>query len=180
MKIQPTLETTRLILRPFFLSDAKMVQKLAGDYKVAETTLNIPHPYEDGMAESWISTHSENFEDGNEVTYAIINKSDGCLIGAIGLVINKVHRKAELGYWVGVPFWNRGYCTEASKAIIKYGFEKLDMNKIYAMALVSNIGSWRVMEKTGMSYEGTLRHEVFKDGIPLDLKTYAIIKEEYK
>ncbi|MFA7533959.1 MAG: GNAT family N-acetyltransferase [Tissierellaceae bacterium] len=180
MRIQPTLETDRLILRPFLLSDAKIVQKLAGDYKIAVTTLNIPHPYEDGMAESWIGTHSENFKEGNGVTYAIVNKSDGSLIGAIGLMINKVHRRAELGYWIGVPFWNRGYCTEASKVIVQYGFEKLDINKIFARALVSNTGSWKVMEKTGMSYEGTLKHEVLKDGIPLDLKTYAIIREDYK
>lgn len=179
MNNQPNLHSQRLILRPFALSDAHMVQKLAGNIKIAETTLNIPHPYENGMAEAWIGTHRESFNEGKGVTYAIINKATNDLMGAIGLMINPTHKKAELGYWIGVPYWNNGYCTEASRVLIDYGFKELFLNKIYARALVSNTGSWAVMEKAGMSYEGTLRQEVIKDGIAYDLKTYAILKDEY-
>lgn len=176
---QPIIHTDNLILRPFVLSDANRVQLLAGDFKIAETTLNIPHPYENGMAEAWIGTHRESFNEGKGVTYAIVKNDTNEFIGAIGLMINPSHRKAELGYWIGFPYWGNGYCTEASIALINYGFKELDLNKIYAKALVTNIGSWTVMKKAGMSYEGTLRQEVIKDGIAYDLKTYAILKDEY-
>ena len=64
MKQRPTLHTQRLILRPFEIADARDVQRLAGDRAIADTTLNIPHPYEDGMAEQWIATHQPQFEAG--------------------------------------------------------------------------------------------------------------------
>ena len=176
---QPIIETERLILRPFELSDSKRVQELSGDSKVAETTLNIPHPYEDGIAESWISTHKHNFNSGKSITYAIVIKDTKEVIGAIGLTISKIHRKAELGYWIGVPYWENGYCTEASQAIIEFGFKELNLNRIYARAMDSNIGSWRVMEKVGMKYEGTRRQDAIKNGVPVDLKSYAILREEF-
>ena len=179
MNNQPNLYTERLILRPFTLSDAHMVQHLAGNVKIAETTLNVPHPYEDGMAETWIGTHRESFKEGKGVTYAIVNKSTNDLLGAIGLMINPSHRKAELGYWIGLPSWGNGYCTEASRALIGYGFNELNLNKICAKALLTNTASWTLMEKVGIIYEGTLRQEVIKDGIAYDLKTYAILKDEY-
>lgn len=179
MADQQIIHTDNLILRPFVLSDAYMVKQLAGDPIIAKTTLNIPHPYENGMAESWIGTHREAFNNGSSVTYALVKNDTNELVGAIGLMINPSHRKAELGYWVGVPYWGNGYCTEASKALINYGFEELDLNKIYAKAFVSNIGSWTVMEKAGMVYEGTLRQEVIKDGVPHDLKSYAILRDEH-
>lgn len=156
-----------------------MVQKLAGNIKIAETTLNIPHPYEDGMAEAWIGTHRETFKEGKGVTYAIVNKSTNDLIGAIGLMINPSHRKAELGYWIGLPYWSKGYCTEASLPLIDYGFNELDLNKINSRALVTNTASWTVMEKIGMLYEGTLRQDVMKNGVAYDLKSYAILKDDY-
>lgn len=177
---QPNIDTERLILRPFLLSDSKRVQHLAGNTKVAETTLNIPHPYEDGMAEVWIGTHRESFNEGKGVTYAIVSKDTDELIGAIGIMINPTHCRGELGYWIGVPYWGNGYCTEASKALINFGFNELFLNKICANALVTNIASWTVMEKVGMLYEGTLRQEVMKNDLSYDLKTYAILKDEYE
>lgn len=83
MKIRPTLQTSRLILRPFTLADAPEVQRLAGAEEIAATTLNIPHPYEDGMAEQWIASHPQAFEEGKLVVFAMERKSDGALVGAI-------------------------------------------------------------------------------------------------
>ena len=117
---QAPIETRRLILRPFELSDAADVQRLAGDFEIADTTLNIPHPYEDGMAEEWISTHASSFEQGEHAAYAITQRDDDQLVGAISLVIERRFDKAELGYWIGKPFWNRGFCTEASVALLSY------------------------------------------------------------
>lgn len=179
MEKQPIIKTERLILRPFDVSDSKRVQELAGDVKVAKTTLNIPYPYEDGMAEVWINTHIDSFNKGSDITYAVVKKDTNELIGAISLMaIKEIHRKAELGYWIGVPYWGNGYCSEASNAIIEFGFKDINLNRIFSLAFEDNVASWRVMEKVGMKYEGTRRQDVIKNGIPIDLRSYSILREE--
>src|SRR3989441_12132051 len=116
MKERPTLEATRLILRPFTLGDARDVQRLAGDREIASTTLNVPHPYANGMAEQWIGTHQEKYERGELVNFAIGLRVDNALLGAIGLRIDQQHTHAELGYWLGKPYLERGYLTQAAHA----------------------------------------------------------------
>ncbi len=181
MTTQPELRTERLLLRPFVLADAPTVQRLAGDREIASPTLNIPHPYEDGMAEAWISTHQQQFQDGELVNFAIVRQRDGVLIGAIGLMaINRQHENAELGYWIGKPYWNNGYCTEATKAILRYGFSALGLNRIHSVHLGRNPASGQVMKKAGMVYEGCQRQHVKKWGIFEDLEMYAILKSEYE
>src|SRR5687767_697624 len=98
---QPTLETERLILRPFTAADAPRVQTLAGAREVADTTLTIPHPYPDGLAEEWIKTHAPAWESGRRAIVAISN-SDAGVIGGISLHdIDADESKAEMGFWVG-------------------------------------------------------------------------------
>jgi len=179
MSKQPTMETKRLKLRPFTLDDAYEVQRLAGNKDIASTTLNIPHPYEDGMAEHWIGTHKENLEKGEEVVFAIVHREQGLLIGSIGLKINKRDESAELGYWIGRPYWNRDYCTEACQAVLIYGFQNLGLNRIYAYHFKRNPASGRVMQKTGMVYEGYLRQHVKKWGKFEDVVFYGILRSEY-
>ncbi len=104
---QPPIETARLQLRPFELSDAAEVQRLAGEREIADTTSNIPHPYDDGMAEEWIATHQPELSEGKAVTYAIVRADSGQLVGAIGLTIDPALQEAELGYWVGKPYWSQ-------------------------------------------------------------------------
>lgn len=170
--------TERLLLRRFTLADAPEVQRLAGDKLVAATTLNIPHPYENGMAEQWISTHLKEIEDGKLSNFAITLKDSGQLIGAIGLHINARFNRAELGYWIGVPHWNKGYCTEAAQAMIKHGFEDQKLHRIFAHYFSTNAASGKVMEKISMKYEGHLRQHVCKDGQYFDLVLYAILKTD--
>jgi RimJ/RimL family protein N-acetyltransferase len=110
----PTIETDRLLLRPFQISDSSQVMALAGDRLVYETTFNIPHPYEAGVAEEWIASLAAQFHQEKGVTFAITIKRDLALIGAIGLGATPSHGRAELGYWIGVPYWNQGYCSEAA------------------------------------------------------------------
>jgi ribosomal-protein-alanine N-acetyltransferase len=179
LKIQPTLETERLILRPFHLSDAKRVQVLAGEKDIASTTLAIPHPYEDGMAEDWIATHPEAFEKGERVNFAIVLKSSDELIGAIGLTLHQDHVRAEQGYWVGKPYWNHGYCTEAAREVVRYGFEALSLNRIHAMHLSRNPASGEVMKKIGMKHEGKLRQHILKWGTFEDVELYGLMKSEF-
>ena len=179
-KARPKIETERLLLRPFELSDGPRVKELAGDKAIANTTLNIPHPYEDGMAEEWISTHQPKFEAGELTNCAIVLKSTHKLIGAIGLTINKRFDRAELGYWVAKEYWNHGYCTEAAEAMLEYGFHKLDLHKITATHITRNPASGKVMEKIGMNKEGILREHVNKWDKYEDVVSYGILRKEWE
>ena len=177
---QPTLVTARLQLRPFELNDAITVQRLAGATEIADTTLNIPHPYHPGMAEAWILTHRQLFRAGVLANFAVTLKSGGALIGAVGLRIEPAHHSAELGYWVGHSFWNQGYCTEAARAILGYGFELLHLNRIHASHLTRNPASGCVMQKLGMRHEGTLRQHVRKWDRFEDVEKYGLLSCEYR
>ncbi len=179
MKFQPTLTTERLIIRPFTMDDAVEVQRLAGDKDVASTTLNIPHPYEDGIAEAWIETHQAKYEKAEAATFAVTSRESGQLIGAIGLVM-KEHERGEMGYWIGKPYWNLGYATEAAKAILEFGFSEMHFNKITASHIGRNPASGRVMQKASMSYEGCSRQHVKKWGQFEDLNFYSILREDYE
>ena len=175
----PTLITDRLILRPFTLADAPRVQELAGAWEIAETTANIPHPYTDGMAETWISSHQAAFDAGESLTLAITLKSDGALVGAVGLHFQRANHLAELGYWVGKPFWNHGYCSEAAKEVVGFGFEQMNLNRIQARHMVKNPASGRVMEKIDMKKEGVLRQSLSRWGKFEDVAMYSVLKKEF-
>ena len=175
MNHPPTIETDRLVLRPFEIADAPRVQALAGAAEVYRTTLNVPHPYEDGMAERWIASHASTFYGGRGVNFAMTLTSDGTLIGSVSLGVTPAHRRGELGYWVGVPYWGNGYCTEAAQATVRYGFEGLGLHKVTSRHMVGNEASGRIMEKAGMTREGLLRDEIWKDGRFYDLVVYGLV-----
>ena len=114
MHMQPTIYTERLTLRPFLVEDGEDVRRLAGDRRIANTTLAIPHPYPVGAAEAWIATHVTGFNTGKEITFAVIRSDNSSLVGAVTLLdISAVHARAEVGYWIGAESWSNGYCTEA-------------------------------------------------------------------
>ena len=140
-------------------------------------TTNVPHPYEDGMAEEWIGGHEAAFQKGSEIVFAITLRSGG-LAGAIGLSINGKHRRGELGYWIGKPFWNNGYCTEAVGAVVRYGFEELGLNRIEARHMTTNPASGRVMAKAGMKLEGVLRQQLLRSDSFEDMAIYAILASD--
>ncbi len=173
----PTLTLSKIILRPFNLSDAKEVQRQAGNPKVAATTATIPHPYLDGMAEDWISKHSKWFEQGDAVDWAIELKKTKALVGCISLGIDKINSRAEIGFWVGEEFWGNGYCSEATVEAIRYGFDILSLNKINSRHMAENPGSGRVMQKAGMLQEGYLKQHMYKNGKFVDVVVYGIFKD---
>jgi [ribosomal protein S5]-alanine N-acetyltransferase len=179
MRRQPTFETPRLLLRPFRVADADDVQRLAGDRAIADTTLNIPHPYEDGLAEKWIRSHRDWFERGQQAVFAVVRQTPATLIGAAGLLICPEDQRAELGYWVGKPYWGQGYATEAARAVAAFGFEQLGLNRIHAAHFARNPASGRVMRKLGMTREGCLRQHVRKWDAFEDLEAYAILKSQW-
>jgi RimJ/RimL family protein N-acetyltransferase len=178
MSAQPTITTERLILRPFTIEDAPAVQALAGDRAVADTTLNIPHPYPEGEASRWISTHADDYHARRGVVFAITRRATGELVGAIALVIHLAHRRAEMGYWIGQAFWGRGYATEAARAVRDYGFNALPIDRIDAHHFARNPASGRVLEKIGMRREGVLRRHVIRWEHPEDLVCYGMLRHE--
>lgn len=179
MRDTPVLETERLVLRSFTVADAPEVKRLAGDKHIASTTLNIPHPYPEGAAEMWIASQMQRIDTGQTDTFAITLREDGTLLGAIGLDVQKQHRLAELGYWIGHPYWNCGYCTEAARAVIGYGFHALELNRIVARHFTRNPASGRVMQKIGMKQEGHFRQAALKWDRYEDTEFYALLRSEY-
>ncbi len=177
MNPQPTLTTERLTLRPCVADDAAALQRIVSDVEIARNTLSIPHPYPEGGAVEWIAKHAERFEKSEEVVFAIVAR-DG-LVGVIG-VVPKPHDRAEVGYWIGVPYWGRGYATEALKAAIGYAFEKMGVNRLEAQHFSRNPASGRVMQKAGMTHEGRHREAVLKWDEYLDVEMYSILRREWR
>ena len=113
-----------------------------------------------------------------QVNFAITLNSNGSLVGGISMAIDQHHEHGELGYYIGKPYWNNGYATEATQAVIKYGFESLGLRRIFAAHFARNPASGRVMQKAGMSYEGCLRQHLKKWGGFEDMMYYGIIRED--
>lgn len=180
MKEIPQLATARLRLRPFMVADAADVMRLAGERAIADTTLNIPHPYKEGMAEEWIGKHQDVFDGDQGVTFAIARKLDGDLVGAISLMGMSKGHQAELGYWIGKPYWNQGYCTEAGRALLRYAFADLALVHVHACHITRNPASGRVMQKLGMRHEGCRRQHVRRWDKTEDLEVYGILKQEWE
>ncbi|MFQ6030023.1 MAG: GNAT family N-acetyltransferase [Dehalococcoidia bacterium] len=170
------IETERLTLRPLSLADAPAMQSLASDREVASGTMSMPHPYPAGEAERWIGMMLER----ERAAFAITLRSTDTFMGAIGLVHHPEQLYAEMGYWLGKSYWNQGYATEAVAAVLKYAFEELKLNRVYAGHFKRNPASGRVLEKIGMTYEGCLRQHVVKWGVLEDLVQYGILREEYQ
>lgn len=168
-------ETPRLALREFSEADIPELVPLIGAQQVAATTLRIPHPYEETHAREFLASVAKE----NELRLAIRLRSDGRLVGGVGLHPEMQHRRAELGYWIGVPFWGNGYATEAARELVRQGFETVKLNRIFASHFEGNEASARVLRKVGMRHEGCMRKAIFKWGKFLDLEMYAILRDEY-
>jgi [ribosomal protein S5]-alanine N-acetyltransferase len=180
MTDQPILETPRLVLRPLRLEDAPVVTRLAGRREIADTTIVIPHPYLEEHAREFIRSHIGPDGTNKEAVFAVTLKADGQLIGVIGLSeIDPDHSKAEMGFWVAVECWGKGYATEAASAALRFGFATLHLNRIYAHHMVRNPASGRVLEKIGMKREGLLRQRLRKWGVFEDVVLLAILRGEW-
>lgn len=175
----PTLNTERLILRPFTVADASDVERLAGAREVADTTLHIPHPYPKGGGEAWISTHSSGWSNNTLLTLAIApRESPAAIVGAISLAIDQPHSRAELGYWIGSEYWGQGFATEASRAMIAFAFTELGLHRVQARHFTRNPSSGRVMQKLGMQLEGVMRDAYFRWERFEDVALYAILADD--
>lgn len=160
----PVLETKRLALRAARLEDAKAVAALANDRRIAENTARIPYPYKLADAEQFIAGANKK----GEAAY-LITLRDGTIIGACGLMFH-YDDTPEIGYWLGVPYWNKGYATEALHALIDYAFTDLTHDTVQAGARVTNPASRRVLEKCGFQWTGVGLYRInsIKSSAPID------------
>ena len=159
----PVLETERLTLRAPRRGDAKAIAALANDRRIAANTARIPHPYSAADAEEFIA--SVNRRDGE--TCFVIMLGDR-LIGACGL--DPQEDGPELGYWLGAPYWDQGFATEAARALIDYAFGELEHETLRAGARVSNPASRRVLEKCAFQWTGVrlTRIRAINSAAPVD------------
>jgi len=172
------LQTERLTLRAYEVSDIPALVPLIGAREVAATTLRIPHPYTDEYARDFIVSAREDMANGKCSRLAIILRQSETLCGGMGLMIEADHRRAELGYWIGLPYWGYGYATEAARIMVNYGFRTLGLHRIFASHFANNPTSGRVLRKIGMRHEGCLRAHVMKWGELHDLEMYGMVASD--
>jgi [ribosomal protein S5]-alanine N-acetyltransferase len=168
------LQTERLTLRAYALADVPALVALAGAREVAATTLRIPHPYSEADGRDFVTSTLEDQARGTGLHLAIVLGESG-MLGGVGLRIESEHRRAELGYWIGLPYWGNGYATEAARAIVQYGFETLGLHRIFASHVTHNPASGRILRKIGMRHEGVHRAHILKWGEFLDLEMYGML-----
>ena len=151
----------KIKIRPLKLSDKAELAKLANNKKIWDNLRDyIPYPYTERDAEFFINLTKDKVP---KQTFGI--EYNGELSGVIGLVVQKdVYQKsAEIGYWVGEPFWGNGIATKAVELISKYGFDKLDLNRIFGGVFEYNITSMKVLEKNGYEKEGIFKNAIVKN-----------------
>jgi RimJ/RimL family protein N-acetyltransferase len=160
--------------------DIPSLLPLIGAREVAATTLRIPHPYTLEDAESFLKYSDGVWAREEGARFGIFLCEGERLCGGVGLVVNHEHHHAEVGYWIGVPFWGNGYCTEAVRELLRYGFDRFKLNRIHSNHFSTNPASGRVLRKLGMKHEGTMRKHICKWGEYLDVELYGLLASEYR
>jgi ribosomal-protein-alanine N-acetyltransferase len=176
----PRLETPRLFLREIAERDLPIIAILANDRDIAGNTLNIPYPYSEADAIAWRILAQQGFRLGSAFTFAIELKQTQTFIGSIGVQVERRFDRAEVGYWLSKAYWNQGLVTEALAEILRFGFQELTLNKVFATHLAHNVASGRVMLKNGMLKEGELVQHVKRDEQYYDLWQYRLTRQEYE
>jgi RimJ/RimL family protein N-acetyltransferase len=158
------LQTERLRLRRPTLLDVKAITRLANDRRIAENTRRLPHPYLANHAVEFVRTMAN---DRREAVFLIENADTP--IGVVGIDW-RAQDAPELGYWLGVEYWGRGFGTEAARAAIDFTFEEFDVEQLLAGARVANPASRNILEKCGFQWSGVELHrfEAIASSTPVD------------
>lgn len=162
-------------IRHYQSSDVAALVKYGNDREVWKSLRDrFPHPYTRAHAIDWL-----RYVRGQNPPHDFAIATRMSLIGGIGVQVQEdVHRySAELGYWLGQPFWGRGIATRAVAAMTEFAFASFPIVRVYANVFEGNHASARVLEKAGFVFEGRLRKSVFKDGVLLDQLVYAVVRE---
>ena len=187
MESYPTLLTERLVLREFTLEDAPELHRLARAREVARMMLRHPHPYEEETAEQWIRGLRPMFDVSIGTTFAMVLREGGALVGTVSLYTRAPDGTAVLGeegtgllgFWLGVPYWNKGYATEAVAEVVRYGFKERSLLRIRANHFGTNAASGRVLRKVGMRHVGTRPNYYEKWGNTEDREEYVLLARDW-
>jgi [ribosomal protein S5]-alanine N-acetyltransferase len=176
----PTLVSERLALRPLCRADAYAIAEQAGDRRVARYLADVPSPFPVALAMRWVTARIERWERGGGPTYAITERAAGpSLLGTISMRSVPRDRRAELGYWLGHASWGRGLASEAVLRTLQWGFAESDLHRVYAQVISSNRRSHRVLQKAGMTLEGTRRGHLRKGRRFVDVDQYGVLRDEW-
>ena len=178
MKTQ--IDGRRIIIRKLSQRDAPDIYRNIRDKDIVKWTIIIPHPYYPEYAKRFIRLRTCNWKHKTSYAFGIVLKQSGEVIGIVDLSpVNWPDKNAELGAWLGKRYWGKGYMTEAVNLILKFGFRELKLHRIYARLFESNIGSQKVLEKTGFKAEGRLRHSQYKRHRWHNELVYGILRGEF-
>lgn len=175
--LMPSLETERTILRKISVDDAADMFEYCSDDEVSKYTTWYSHQSIEGTR-AFIRMIIDSYDQQQLAPWGIEERATGKLIGTCGYVSwDPNHARGELAYALSRAYWNKGYMTEVVSKLIEIGFTEMGLVRIEARCLTANVGSARVMEKAGLSYEGTMRKVVYCKGAFHDLKLYALVKD---
>lgn len=177
------LTTKRLILRNYKKSDAKSLAENINDKTIWYFTARIPYPYTLKMAKDYIKKQLKKKKEKvkTEYVFAIELKDKKGVIGAVGLHhIDKLHKNAEIGYWLGKNYRKQGIISESVKAVIDFTFKKLRLNKLWGKSMVENEASNALFKKFGFRRVGILKEELIKKGRKKDAYYWELLRKDYK
>jgi RimJ/RimL family protein N-acetyltransferase len=175
------IETERLLLRDLVASDHHAVQEYASDPQVIQFMDWGPNTEDETTEFIKRSVSAQNEKPRRHFNLGIMLKDTGKLIGGCGInVSNPENREGWLGYCLNRNFWGKGYATETARGLIKFGFEKLDLHRLFATCDPENLASAHVLEKSGMKREAHLREHKWSKGKWRDSYLYAILEQEWK
>lgn len=175
----PVLATERLVLREVRVSDAADVLVFRGDPVVQR--FDDPVIHTEAEAVTFIHALHEEYRSGDGISWGVALAEQDIVVGAVGLHLwDRYHRHAEAGYGLARAYWGQGLASEALRAILRFGFEQMDLNRIYARTIADNHGSVRLLERLGFTREGTQRaHSWEDDGTFHDSAIYGLLASEF-
>ena len=175
----PRLETDRLLLRALTVSDAEDMYDYAHRADVTRHLTWDPHP-NISYTREYLAYISAHYRAGDFFDWAVVDRESDRMIGTCGFT--RFHYEAdsaEIGYVIHPSYWGRGIATEAVDAVIRFGFQRLELNRIEARFMEGNTASRRVMEKNGMSFEGMMRQSMYIKGEYRNVGVCSVLRREY-
>jgi [ribosomal protein S5]-alanine N-acetyltransferase len=172
------LETERLLIRELTVDDTDAVHVYASDPNVVRYMIWGPNTEQDTQDHIQRCLNMQKQNPRVDYEFAVVLKKSGQLIGGCGMHVEEP-LQAEFGYCFNTAYWGKGYASEASMALLHFGFGELGLHRIFATCRPANIGSAKVMQKAGMKYEGHLREHIRHKGQWHDSYLYAILKHEF-
>lgn len=180
----PVLATRRFKFRPFALSDIRPLVQMAGEHRVSDTSIGVPHPYTAEFARMWISTHATEWQTRRALHWAVTTQAlggDNQILGYLGLHrIDPLRHQAEARFWVGAGVDHLGFAREWLEALVEFAVSRLNLRRIYALQIARHPLAGRVLAAIGMQQEGLTRKRIYKEGLIEDVIVWSIMKEQWR